>query len=37
VGHRHRRLTLLDLVDRNAVEHPEVIATVDGESRLTWS
>jgi long-chain acyl-CoA synthetase len=37
VGHQHRRLTLLDLVDRNAAEHPEVIATVDGERRLTWS
>ena len=37
MGHEHRRLTLLDLVDRNAAEHPELIATVDGESRLTWS
>jgi long-chain acyl-CoA synthetase len=28
--------TLLDLVDRNASEHPDVLATVDGDARLTW-
>jgi long-chain acyl-CoA synthetase len=32
----HHRLTLLDLVDRNAAEHPNLIATIDGESRLSW-
>jgi len=37
VGQQHRRLTLLDLLERNAADNPEVLATVDGESRLTWS
>ena len=37
MGNRHHRVTLLDLVDHNAVEHPEALATVDGESRLSWS
>jgi len=29
--------TLLDLIDRNATEHPDVLATIDGDARLTWS
>ena len=33
MGNRHHRVTLLDLVDYNAVEHPEVLALVDGEIR----
>ena len=37
MGKRHLRDTLLDLVDRNALEHPGVLATVDGDSRLSWS
>ena len=37
MGQQHRRLTLLDLLERNAADNPEVLATVDGESRLTWS
>lgn len=37
MGKRHFRDTLLDLVDRNALEHPGVLATVDGDSRLSWS
>jgi long-chain acyl-CoA synthetase len=37
VVYRHHRLTLLDLVDCNAVEHPELLALVDGEIRLSWS
>jgi len=37
VGNRHQRLTLLDLVDCNAIEHPDALALVDGENRLSWS
>ena len=29
--------TLLELIERNASEHANLIATVDGETRLTWS
>jgi long-chain acyl-CoA synthetase len=29
--------TLLELLDRNATEHPDVLATLDGDARLTWS
>jgi long-chain acyl-CoA synthetase len=29
--------TLLELIERNAAEHPGVLATVDGPDRLTWS
>lgn len=31
------RGTLLELIDRNAEEHPDVLATVDGDYRLTWA
>ncbi|MDT7656546.1 MAG: hypothetical protein QOF38_1261, partial [Pseudonocardiales bacterium] len=31
------RGTVLDLVDRNAAEHPEVTAVIDGGTRLTWA
>jgi long-chain acyl-CoA synthetase len=31
------RGTVLDLVDRNAAEHPEVTAVIDGATRLTWA
>lgn len=34
---RHNQRTVLDLVDRNAAEFPDLLATLDGESRLTWS
>jgi len=37
VGNRHGRLTLLDVVDRNAAAHPGLPAIVDGESRFSWS
>ena len=37
MGNRHQRLTLLDLVDSNAIEHPDALALVDGENRLSWS
>jgi long-chain acyl-CoA synthetase len=37
VGNRHGRLTLLDVVDRNAAAHPELPAILDGETRFTWS
>ncbi|WP_051341321.1 AMP-dependent synthetase/ligase [Pseudonocardia spinosispora] len=29
--------TLLDLIDRNAAEHPDLIATIDGDESLSWS
>ncbi|MBO0877954.1 MAG: AMP-binding protein, partial [Pseudonocardia sp.] len=34
---RHNRRTVLDLVEHNAAEYPDLLATLDGESRLTWS
>jgi long-chain acyl-CoA synthetase len=37
VRNRYHRLTLLDLVDSNAVEYPDVLALVDGENRWSWS
>jgi len=37
VGNRHGRLTLLDVVDRNAAADPELPAILDGGSRLSWS
>jgi long-chain acyl-CoA synthetase len=37
VANQHHGLTLLDLVDCNAVEHRELLALVDGERRLSWS
>lgn len=37
MGSGHHPLTLLDLVERNAAEHPHGIATIEGERRLSWS
>ena len=37
MGNRHGRLTLLDVVDRNAAADPELPAILDGGSRLSWS
>jgi long-subunit acyl-CoA synthetase (AMP-forming) len=28
--------TLLEFIDRNAERHPELLATIDGDDRLTW-
>ncbi|MFC5288286.1 AMP-dependent synthetase/ligase [Actinokineospora guangxiensis] len=30
------RGTVIDLLRRNAAEHPDILAIVDGDSRLTW-
>ncbi|WP_064745406.1 AMP-dependent synthetase/ligase [Pseudonocardia acaciae] len=34
---RHTRKTVLDLVDHNAEEYPDLVATWDGDDQLTWA